>query len=218
MIGGASLGKENLTVKLARQYIQYFYMSDPNLNLIGEKESDPAQSPLLLKLHASQINNPAYREQIYERHNLNERLSWLGQMPGLWYAVNMYRETSSKNISAEELDRLREIGPCIIACVEKHLSIISPAVWEAGEQPSIEWFEDLIRELGNGLAPREIQVCARALHGMTRTGIGLDLEIKPTTVNTLTQRAYDKLNISTLNELFALCLRALALRNDRQSV
>jgi len=41
---------------------------------------------------------------------------------------------------------------------------------------------------------------------MTRAGIALDLEIKPRTAATLTQGAYSKLNICSLNEFFALCL------------
>lgn len=73
-------------------------------------------------------------------------------------------------------------------------------------RPDTAHLEQMIAGLHGGLSPREIQVCARALLGMTRRGIGLDLGVKTTTVNTLSRRAYQKLNISSLNELFALCL------------
>jgi hypothetical protein len=43
-----------------------------------------------------------------------------------------------------------------------------------------------------------------------RAGIALDLGIKPTTVVTLVQRAYARVNSSTLNELFGLCLASLS--------
>jgi len=45
---------------------------------------------------------------------------------------------------------------------------------------------------------------------MTGEGIGLDIGVQPATVATLRKRAYAKLNISTLNELFALCLGQVA--------
>jgi DNA-binding CsgD family transcriptional regulator len=73
-------------------------------------------------------------------------------------------------------------------------------------RPSNVQLEQMVAGLDGGLSPREVQVCARALRGMTREGIGLDLGVKTSTVNTLSQRAYRKLNISSLNELFALCL------------
>jgi DNA-binding CsgD family transcriptional regulator len=213
LIGGASLDGENLTVMLARKYIRYFYLSDPNLTFIRD-HSNKCESPLLIKLRASDIENPTYRQQIYEHHQLNERLSWLGQCSEIWYAANMYRERSSGNFSEDELAQINNIAPIVVACIEQHINSISSSAWEAGETPSVEWFEELLRELSTSLTPRETQVCARALTGMTRNGIGLDLEIKPTTVSTLIQRAYVKLNISTLSELFALCLRALALHNS----
>ena len=81
---------------------------------------------------------------------------------------------------------------------------------EPGSNAPIEWLENLVTDLGYGLTPREIEVCARALSEMTHAGIALDLGIKPTTVVTLVQRAYARVNISTLNELFGLCLASLS--------
>lgn len=213
LLDGDSPGKENLSVFLARKYIKYFYLSDPNMDFMHTHSEKPTV-PVLLKLRASEIKNAVYREQLFERYQVIERLSWLGQTSGLWYATNLYREKRSGYFSEREIETVNGLAPVVVACIEQHLQLISPTAWEAGQQPSIEWFEELLRELGHGLTPREIQVCARALLGMTRNGIGLDLDIKPTTVNTLTQRAYAKINISTLNELFALCLRAVSLRND----
>ena len=59
------------------------------------------------------------------------------------------------------------------------------------------------------LTAREAEVCERILIGYTSTGISLDLDIKPSSVNTYRRRAYEKLGIATQNELFALCLEAL---------
>jgi DNA-binding CsgD family transcriptional regulator len=60
--------------------------------------------------------------------------------------------------------------------------------------------------LPNRLAQREVEVCARALIGMSVEATALDLGIRPTSITTYRQRAYQKLGISSQNELFALVL------------
>jgi DNA-binding CsgD family transcriptional regulator len=56
------------------------------------------------------------------------------------------------------------------------------------------------------LSAREQQVCARALRGMSNPAIALDLGVQVSTVSTLRRRAFAKLGISTLSELFLRCL------------
>jgi DNA-binding CsgD family transcriptional regulator len=53
-------------------------------------------------------------------------------------------------------------------------------------------------------------VCARALAGLTVAAIASDLGVKSPTIATLRQRAYAKLGISSLSQLFALCIEQLA--------
>jgi DNA-binding CsgD family transcriptional regulator len=62
---------------------------------------------------------------------------------------------------------------------------------------------------GARLTEREADVCARIVLGMSTTGIALDLRISKNTVATLRKRAYDRLGISSQNELFAICLGGL---------
>ena len=59
---------------------------------------------------------------------------------------------------------------------------------------------------------RERAVCARALAGLTVAGIASDLGVKAPTIATLRQRAYAKLGISSLSQLFARCIEQLARR------
>ena len=55
-----------------------------------------------------------------------------------------------------------------------------------------------------GLSARECEVCARAIAGLTIEGTALDLNIRKTSVITYRQRAYQKLGISSLNELVGI--------------
>ena len=71
--------------------------------------------------------------------------------------------------------------------------------------------------LAERLSRREAEACARALIGVTNLGIALDLGVKESTVATLRRRAYRKLGISSLQELFLLCLRRLAAADGDQA-
>ena len=134
-----------------------------------------------------------------------------------WFIANIYRERKSGGFSETDLDLLEQTTDVLCSAVERHVSLVSPAALEPGSNPPVEWMEKLVTDLGHGLTPREVQVCARALSGMTRAGIALDLGVKPTTVVTLVQRAYARINISTLNELFGLCLGSLSQQKGSDS-
>lgn len=212
-LGGASPPDKNIVAATGQQYIRSFYMSDPNLSYISQHRHD-RPAPLMLRLKAEQISNPQYREHIYKRKGLLDRVSWIGITEGNWYSANLYRDNSSGYYRDEELALFREFGGTLCTALEQHTKIVTPNLSQADQQLSIAYLEKLVIELRGGLTGREVAVCARALSGMTRKGVALDLGIKPTTVATLTQRAYAKLNVSSLNELFALCLRALTLSGE----
>lgn len=57
-----------------------------------------------------------------------------------------------------------------------------------------------------GLTPRELDVCARLLQGMTHEGIACDLSLSLPTVKTYRNRAFARLGIHFRSELFALAM------------
>jgi DNA-binding CsgD family transcriptional regulator len=64
--------------------------------------------------------------------------------------------------------------------------------------------EQRLAALPAGLSARECEVCARAVAGITIEGTALDLDIRKTSVITYRQRAYQKLGVSSLNQLVAM--------------
>jgi DNA-binding CsgD family transcriptional regulator len=52
-------------------------------------------------------------------------------------------------------------------------------------------------------------VCAHIALGYSTLATSLHLSVSTNTVSTLRQRAYRKLGISCMNELFSLCLRSI---------
>ena len=209
LLGGAAREGPIIAIDLGKIYVRHYYLWDPNLKAM-RKVGSGRKSPLFVHLRAQDIQDASYRSRIYQEHGLIERVSWLGRADMTWYIANIYREKKSGKFSEAELDLLQQAAGILCAAVERHVSLVSPAALEPGSNAPIEWLENMVTDLGYGLTPREVEVCARALSGMTRAGIALDLGIKPTTVVTLVQRAYARVNISTLNELFGLCLASLS--------
>ncbi len=203
-LNGAAFNGPNISVGLGQIYTRYFYLSDPSISAL--KQVEQQEGSMLLKLRSKDIQNTEYREHIYTRHQLLERLSWLGRTEDCWYSANLYRDITTGPYSKSDKLLLQAHTNVFCSAIEKHITLCDVSI-NAG--PSIAWLETLISGLSGALSQREIEVSSRAVSGMTRNGIGLDLGIKPTTVNTLLQRAYGKLSIASLNELFMLCLEEL---------
>jgi|GEM_PF-2381320 len=207
-------GQEQISATSAKIYLKHFYYFDPCMSAI--KSAGENKEFFIFRMRSSDVPNDEYRKQVYERYKIRERVSFLGQAGSTWYSVNLFRRAPNERFSDTDLNLIDEFRALFIDSAAHHIALVSPDIWDAGAAPQLAFLEELVSEMGTELSPREVQVCARALSGMTKIGIALDLDLKPPTVSTLTQRAYRKLNVSHLNEVFALCLRAMAIRDYPQ--
>lgn len=189
-----------------------FYRYDPNVSAMqGDAANHAADEsggdePLLLRLRAREIRDQEYREKIFDQFKLVDRLSILEHSSGHWHAINFYRESSAGEFAPADIAAFRESSGVIAALVARHFAILPSSVAQSTRRASVEMFEALVGGLDAKLTTRQVQVCARALMGMTNVAVGLSLGIQVPTVATLRKRAYATLRISSLNELFALCL------------
>jgi DNA-binding CsgD family transcriptional regulator len=194
-----------------------FYRQDPNAaHLAGHTGDDGV---MLFRQHARDIRDAGYRDRLYRRFNLLERISLVRAVDGRWFTFNVYRETESGPFDAEETALLAALGPLLIACTAKHVELSAKAWASAAtgnELPpgSRNYLEGLLAAIEPRLTPRERQVCALALMGRTVADIGRTLSIQQSTVATLRRRAYSKLGISKLNGLFCLCIARISGHND----
>lgn len=188
-----------------------FHRYDPNVSAVQDgvashaAEDPGGDEPLLLRLRAREIRDPEYREKIFDQFKLVDRLSILEHGNGHWHAINFYRESGAGEFAAADIAAFRNAAGIIAALVARHFAILPPTTGQS-RRPSVEMFEALVGGLDAKLTTRQVQVCARALMGMTNVAVGLSLGIQVPTVATLRKRAYATLQISSLNELFALCL------------
>lgn len=166
-------------------------------------------APLVLRTRRHDIADRGYGAQLWDRFGLVDRLTALGAHDGPWTAVNLYRDATAGPFGRTESRRFAPLAPLLLALVRRHLAALQPAAEAGGATPvPPEAAAALLRRLpaAAGLSAREREVCALTLAGHTRLGIALALGIAPSSVATLRERAYRKLQIHGAAELFALCL------------
>lgn len=211
---GDSRGEGAITSRISKLYEKKsYYHHDPSLKWVERNTKDDSSIPLLHQMHAEDIKDEAYRRNIYEDNALLDRLSLIDHDKQNWFILNFYRDVGNGFFSEQEVGLINKESCLIAAFVKRHLSLLPPIGWDDKTILPIEKLEELMAGLGGDLSKREMEVCARAMQGLTREAIALDLGVKPPTVATFMKRAYGKLSISSLNELFALCLGELSKKN-----
>jgi DNA-binding CsgD family transcriptional regulator len=212
VVGAASREPVNIAEEAGRLYERgRFYLLDPGTR---QMRPDSGGGPVLLRLRAADIQDADYQRSIYGRFKLGERLSVIDRVIDHWLMLNLYRERDTARFTSRQGERLRTMAPLLLSLVGKHLTLTNgqPEPERNSETHSIAFLESLLTSLDGQLTSRERAVCARALAGLTVAGIASDLGVKAPTIATLRHRAYAKLGISSLSQLFALCIEQLARR------
>lgn len=211
LAGAASLDRRDVAADAGQLYVKSLhYRFDPNTPRVRSAGA-AGDGPLITRQRAKDIADDTYRREIYDRFNLEDRVSIMGHEGPVWHVVSLYRDRATGRFTPQEEAEIAPRAPLMSKLASKHLRALQYAQaaasqWTAPTLPPISLLERMVGGLGNSLSNREIEVCARALQGKTSEAIALDLGVKESTVATLRKRAYGKLRISTLNELFALCL------------
>jgi len=200
--------------RLARDYVERFHERDPNFAAMQQMGDTDYHGFSRRDLNADY--DPAYQNHFFDRSGLIDKASSVGRIEDGQVYCNFYRMAGSQPYSDKDWAVLKDLLPLATALVAAHYDVAKAR----GQVHLDNGSEHIVRksivhniislevEPFTALTDRERQVCERILLGYTTTGIGLDLDIAPTSVATYRKRAYAKLSISSQNELFALCFRA----------
>jgi DNA-binding CsgD family transcriptional regulator len=199
--------------ELAEDYVRQFHERDPMFAKLAGSDAADLDSPQPLDLRSDY--DPAYRNHFFDRNDLVDKTSTVGRLEHGSVLCNFYRMRGSGPYSVDDRRLLERILPLVTAFISAHYQLLKGALPHAPDGDSRIRMRSLVHTIVGTrappferLTPREREVCERILLGYTSIGIGLDLEIALSSVLTYRKRAYEKLGISTQNELFALCLEA----------
>ncbi len=197
--------------QLADDYVQNFHRQDPNYEQVSGAAEGCENS--LIPLDNNTANDSAYRNHFFDRHDLIDKASTVGRVEQGSVYCNFYRMGRSGTYSGKDWQLLESILPLVTTLISTHYRILR--LNSADKQRPPRNARSLVHNIisknvppFSQLTPREREVCERILLGYTSVGIGLDLDIAQSSVVTYRRRAYEKLDISTQNELFTICLTA----------
>jgi DNA-binding CsgD family transcriptional regulator len=185
---------------LGAAYAGQFHESDPNRDALFEAESG---APIMLPSFAPRMYGARYRKIFFNDSDIVDKCAtaiWTGDT---CFYVNFYRITSQGRFGDAERARLQAIAPAIGASVARHFQQA-----ETLDQSLAALFAT--RAPLSALTPREQEVCRRILLGFSSEAISQALGISLHSTLTYRKRAYERLGISSQNELFSIVLGLLA--------
>lgn len=194
----------SITQTMQQLYLSIYYRLDPNKEFLDHFKEE--QTVILRRLQPSDIQDQDYRKLWYQKMGIVDRFSVLTKADKGLYCLNLFRTTTP--FSDDDIEMLSSIGELLSSLTTKQARLSGALSSFMTRDTQIETLMARLAKINSSLTQREKEVCARVLLGMSSEGIGLDLEIKMQSVLTYRKRAYAKMNISSQNELFALCLTA----------
>lgn len=200
------------------------YLSGPHLRDSTWKHGGtaPARSTALCHITAQEVEGE-HRALVYDAHGMAERVSIVEhQDDGGVFAVNFYRHQHQRALGDAQIDCFGNMAPVLLALAHKHIALTQaqaqPAVVTAlasapatppsqpRQRQTLPALRMRLLQAQPDLTPRELDVCARLLQGMTHEGIACDLCLSLPTVKTYRNRAFARLGIHFRSELFALAM------------
>ena len=144
-----------------------------------------------------------YRKIFFSDSDIVDKCATAIWVDDTCFYVNFYRITSQGRFHDAERACLQAIAPAIGASVARHFQQAATP----GQNLAALF---ATRAPLSALTPREQEVCRRILLGLSSEAISQGLGISLHSTLTYRKRAYERLGISSQNELFAIVLRLLA--------
>lgn len=206
----ASHGVPDTTVDCWRAYLSGPHRTDRSL--VRER---PASSAPAMMNHITALEvPPEHRAKVYEAHGMSERVSIVEVREGGGiFAINFYRHQHQRPFCDAQISAMDGLASPLLALTHKHLALRQRPPQPPLPVPhdaQVAFFDHQLRAICPALTPRERDVCAAILLGLTADGVACSLGLSVPTVKTYRNRAFEKLGIRFRNQLFALLLRGAA--------
>jgi len=203
------IGNIPIGADLGVAYAGHFHLADPNRETIFRQREN--SSPIVLPTFARRMYGERYRKIFFEDSEIVDKFATAIWVESACFYVNFYRTTVQGRFARAQIERLMQLAPAIAAAVARHFQdgVLAQAL------PEHDPFGKLAGLFASSapltrLTEREKEVCLRILAGFSSEAISADIGIGLHSTLTYRKRAYEKLGISSQNELFAIALRLLA--------
>jgi DNA-binding CsgD family transcriptional regulator len=189
------LARRQISLYLDREYWRFDPGAAEARRMIGQESS------CLIRQDISDLPNYNFRDVVYGRAHIRERLLLCRSGKNSAIGLSILRPERRGSFTGTDIQKLSNTRDCLLAILAKHTDLITRRGRLTRMLTSLDDIQACIVGPPNDLAPREAQVCARILYGVSSLGIALDLGIGQETVMTYRKRAYQRLGIATQREL-----------------
>lgn len=177
----------------AEAYARRFHRSDPALSA---RLATPRGSGFQCRVPADAIELDAYRKLCFEKPRFSEKICFGWRFDDHDLVVTFYHRHRNQRVDMAQLGALAQLA----------ITALTRLLRREEAPPPAARLESLLNDSYPILTPRERQVCARTMSGMTARQIAADLELAQGTVLTYRQRAYQKLGVSRASQLLGAVL------------
>ncbi|MBN9425426.1 MAG: helix-turn-helix transcriptional regulator [Burkholderiales bacterium] len=184
-------------------YINRWWQDDPDMRTLASRSSDQRYFASILP--TAEIRSVGYVRDCAEPCNVGERIAFTYGYDRHHVSLRLYRRQGSRAISASQWRQLNPLGELLSSICFKQWQ----ALEHGGRNPPAPGIDRLrARALDNGaaLSRRELQVMEAILAGMTAAQIAELLRVSETTVVTTRSRAYFKLDLHSISEIYRYCM------------
>lgn len=197
LLAGTRHSDPDIVWRCWQAYARQFHQHDEIYSQM--LKTNQPRGALVGHLLAEDIEFEPYRQGIYLRNGMTERLSsltWDDEHNPVLF--NLYRHKEIGYFSDREIAAFEQLMPALIQIIRGHMALSSSRMSSVDELRS-----RLVRHAPT-LTTKELEVCELLLQGMTHAGVAAQLCVKETTVKTYRNRAFARLGINFRSQLFAL--------------
>jgi DNA-binding CsgD family transcriptional regulator len=183
-------------------YMTRYFRRDPVVDVLEKATENGAT--LVLRVGPRDIAEREYRRSFFDEPAVIERVSFVQKYSGRWQILNVTRCQPSKAFSEEELASLACLSQLLLPLASRQAELER----QAGRRGAVGVgeLERRFAAIFPALTPRERQVCARTVVGMTSEATAIDLGIGIGSVQTYRKRAFQRLEIGSAFQLAQLVM------------
>lgn len=194
----------DLALEHAQRYVDgMHWRHDPALALARtccEKDAVP-----LIRVDPGRLDSSVLKREFYRPASICDKLAIIAPKDNSIFIVSLLNSQEHGQFDDAAVERIAGQADVLVGLLAKHCALTCNTATE-NLLASVSTIEARLLRAEESdanwrLTPRERQVCARILFGLTAAGIAIDLGINEYSVDTYRKRAYLRLGLATRHEL-----------------
>lgn len=193
---------------LGAAYAGHFHANDPNKEVIFQRPCD--SNAVLMPFVERRMYRRDYRKLFFDDSGIVDKFATALWHEGICIYANFYRLEAGGRYTERQVNALNRASPKVVAAITRHCQL----ALESRSRDRSDGLGLLVQAFArpplDALTSRERDVCMSILQGLSSEAIAGRLGISLNSVLTYRRRAYQRLGITSQNELFSLVMAQLA--------